>query len=148
VIPVVEAAAALAALPGRVPLELLARTAELLVAVTRGAMASGRWKASQALRFGLAEALALLEALLAFVELHDPDRRARVAAPVDDLGPRDALLHAFTIGWLGSAVAARVRELAQRNHQAIDPALGVAERALLAGHEEIRAALFAEVGAA
>jgi alkylation response protein AidB-like acyl-CoA dehydrogenase len=144
VLPVAEAAAALAALPGRVPLDLLARAAEALIAVTRAVIESGRWKASQALRFGLAEALALLEALFAFVELHDPDRRPRVAPPVAELSPRDGLLHAFTVGWLGSAVVARIRELALYNDQPIDPALAAAERALLAGHEGVRAALFAE----
>jgi alkylation response protein AidB-like acyl-CoA dehydrogenase len=142
VIPVVEAARALAALPGETPLALLVRAAEALMALTRALIDSGRWQSSQAQRFGLAEALALLEALLAFVELHDPDRRPVLAPPMVDVAPRDRGLHRFALGWLGAALVARIREIALCHDLPLDPALLDAERDLLRGQAAVRGALF------
>ncbi len=114
--PVAEVARALAGLSGKVGLEPLTEVAEALVAVVRGLRENGRWEADQGLRFAGAEILAGLEALLALVELADPDRRAGLGIPTHaDRGERSArqpLVYRYALGWYGARMVNQLRQLA------------------------------------
>jgi alkylation response protein AidB-like acyl-CoA dehydrogenase len=117
---------ALQALPGAVALVPLTVLGETLVAAVRTARADGRWDADQALRFEAAELLALLETLIAVVELADPDRR---------LGAADVVsveTYRFTLAWLGASLAARMRLFVRTAGQTPPPALDEAEAQLVA----------------
>lgn len=111
------ASAALAALPGERDLSFLPLIGERLIAAVQAIVASGEWEADQDLRFAAAAAAGSFCALLATVELADPDRRAALdlppALPAEDPA-RAALVARFAPGWLGARVAEQVEALATR----------------------------------
>ncbi|MGE0708902.1 MAG: acyl-CoA dehydrogenase family protein [Planctomycetota bacterium] len=107
--PLLEHARALAALPGA-PLEDLPLLAEGLLALVAQLEASRAWDGCQELRFQATEALALLEALVATVELSDGERR--VALGMSPLAPRQAVLGRLASGWLGARVATAIQRAA------------------------------------
>jgi alkylation response protein AidB-like acyl-CoA dehydrogenase len=107
----------------------LAEVAGALVATTRALREAGRWDADQAVRFDAAEALGLLEAALATLELTQPEVRAALGVP-GEVEPRDALAGRRAVGMLGARAAVRVRGLALREGIAPPPGLVGAEGAL------------------
>lgn len=144
--PLIEHLESLDELGGEMSLAPLVRTAEALLALVRGLQESGRWKADQGTRLATAELYATLEVLVAGVELCDPDRRAALGLPppaqADDAWDRP--FYDFAITWLGSRVAASVRQLLLRSGLEEAPLrqqlakLDEAERQLVCGQDEIR----------
>ncbi|HMQ30685.1 MAG TPA: acyl-CoA dehydrogenase family protein [Chloroflexaceae bacterium] len=120
----------LAELPGELPLGPLADLAEALPALARACRADGRWDDDQGLRFALARPLALVEALVALVELGDGPRRAALGMAPHALGPAGLAMLPFAYGWLGGQVAAELRALALREGLTPPPGLADAEVAL------------------
>jgi alkylation response protein AidB-like acyl-CoA dehydrogenase len=151
-LPLAGRLAALAALPGEVPLDGLARAASALADAIEalreadGSGSGGRWTRDGGVRLQVAEVAAELEALAAAAELVDPDRRAALGLrplPAAAGGPAlDRLVWRFAVGWLGARAVDRVRNLAVRSGRPAH-ALDGCSAALLAGHDEVRAALHA-----
>jgi hypothetical protein len=145
VLPIVEVAHALAAIPGETRLDLLVRLAESLISTTRQAIDTGRWE-SRALRFDLSEVLAFIETLSSLVELFDPDRRQTVAPPLlPPVSDRDRDLYRYAFGFIGASAASRLREVALSNDLTIDDRLLEAERVTLSGQASLRRRLIERI---
>jgi alkylation response protein AidB-like acyl-CoA dehydrogenase len=150
-LPLPEALAALAALPGEQPLGGLAGAADALLALVARLRDDGRWQLDSGLRFLAAELYAELEGLTASAALADPDRRGALGLAASGGAPAlDRLAWRFAAGWLGGRLIERVRGLAARAEldEGWLPASVVARggldgcaRDVLHGHGEVRRAL-------
>ncbi|MET8366535.1 hypothetical protein ABZU53_23515, partial [Micromonospora sp. NPDC005194] len=104
-------AATLAARTGRPAAAALGALLTRLVDLVGEARRDGRWAADQAWRFAAAGVLAEAEALLAAVELIDPECRAVAGLP-GRAAARDEAALGYALGWRGADLAARVQVLA------------------------------------
>lgn len=104
-------AAALAAAGDRPAVAALGALLAALLDLVAAARRSGRWARDQAWRFAAAAVLAEAEALLAAVELVDPDCRARGGLP-GRAGAWDEAALGYALGWRGGDLAGRVALLA------------------------------------
>ncbi len=124
-------ARALADLPGAHDLSFLPLLAERLLATVRGLVEQGAWAADQDLRFTAAAAAALFEAVLATVEVADPDRRRALgmSEPLPAADPaRDAAVRRYAVCWLAARAAEQVEALAVRAGLTSDASLAAAAR--------------------
>ncbi|MFF0317634.1 acyl-CoA dehydrogenase family protein [Micromonospora sp. NPDC005252] len=104
-------AATLAARTGRPAAAALGALLTRLVDLVGEARRDGRWAADQAWRFAAAGVLAEAEALLAAVELIDPECRAVAGLP-GRAAARDEAALGYALGWRGAELATRVQALA------------------------------------
>jgi alkylation response protein AidB-like acyl-CoA dehydrogenase len=150
----------LGALPGAVPLQSVSLLAEALFSLCDAAKRRGKWSEDQSLRFVLAEVYAMVEALIALVELFDPDRRTALITRGPLAYASDAPGYHHALGWLGSRACALLLEGAagaglqpqQWREGALNRTGGVAglQAVFLAGYDQLRkdlaAALLEEEG--
>ncbi len=117
-----------------------------LLATTRALRATPRWDDDQGTRLAMAEIFTELEALVALVELADPDRRRALGMPtIASAGPGrpdvDAVAR-FALAWFGGALCGRLRQirLAAAAGNTADAAreLDVAESTFLDGYDRAR----------
>ncbi len=95
------------------PLQPLQQSRETLLALVRHCRSNGLWESKQGLRFELAKQLALLEALLALIELAEPNIR-RVLGITRPLAEGTLSQHdlTFCYAWFGSKLCADLRRIA------------------------------------
>ena len=131
---------ALAKLPGAVSLDPLADLADAafqLVEATRG---DGTWKSDQVVRFELAECYAMLESLVALIEVCDPDRRAHVMDRSPGFTELDVLSFRYALRWLAGRVCSRLSTFQASYGLGACVPEGLLAR-ILTGHEDTRRAL-------
>jgi len=131
---------ALAELPGEVSLEPLAELAEAAFRLVEVARDEGTWKADQVVRFELAESYAMLESLVALVEVCDPDRRSFVMDRDPGFTSLDVLSFRFALRWLAGRVCSRLLTFQATYGTPDCVPQGLLQR-ILAGHAETRRAL-------
>ncbi len=106
----------LAALPGAIRCDALPLVGSALYDLVATLRADGYWQADQELRFQCGEVAGLIEALIALLEVTDPDRRAALgmSPAATRLEERDAdrLIHRFAIGWLAARALRQIRAVA------------------------------------
>ena len=144
--PMVQHLRSLDQLGGRLSLSPLVQTAEALFALVRHLRETGQWKHDQGTRLAAAELFAMLEVLIACIEICDPDRRAAlgIPAPAEFDERQDRPLHGFAVAWFGSRVVARLRQMLLRSglaEEQLQPQLQrleEAERKLLGDQDETR----------
>lgn len=146
ILPMIQHLLALDRLGDRLSLAPLLRGAEALFVLVRRLDQTGQWKADQGTRVAAAELFAMLEVLIACIELCDPDRRTALGLPQPvsfDEG-FDPPFYSFAVNWFGSRVVASVRQLLLRSdlseRELAEEMQGLqdAERQMLRGQDEIR----------
>ena len=118
---------ALAAMPGAVDLAPLAEIASALLASVAAARHTGAWERDAGLRFDAAQEQARLEAVVAMVELGDPDRRGAAVGPVPAVswGEAHAARYRYAVAWHALELGQAVQVLALRAGAQV-PALAAA----------------------
>jgi alkylation response protein AidB-like acyl-CoA dehydrogenase len=150
VLPAPDYLRALVDLPGAIRLDALPLVGAALYDLVGALRARGGWQADQELRFQCAEVAGLVEAIIALVELTDPDRRSDLGLAPAAILPHelesDRLVYRFAVGWLAARAVRRTRELAgcAGLRDWLSPAvlqcggLDGLELALLAGLKQVR----------
>jgi len=128
---------ALAKLPGEVSLEPVAELAEAAFRLVEVAREDGAWKADQVVRFELAECYAMLESLVALIEVCDPDRRPLLMDRDPGFTSLDVLSFRFALRWLAGRVCSRLSTFEATHGTSGCVPEGLLGR-VLAGHADTR----------
>ena len=126
---------ALACLPGAVDLAPLIGIAATLVESVAAAKRSGAWERNAGLRADTAEAAARLEAVIAMVELADPERRAMVVGEAGAWSSVHPPRYAYAVAWHAVELGFIVQRLAMSTGAAPSEISAALQRAVFALHK-------------